>query len=258
MPELIPPNGDPWFWLTRLAQGLIDRQSRYDLLERYVIGNHPVPYGDARYVKALREMQDKAKTNYIGLVTNAPCERMEVVGFRFGDDAEDSGDEDANKMWQENDMDLMSGIAHTTAATFSRCYVLVSPPREPGKMPVITVEDPRITIVEHDPTSIRIVRAGLRMWHDDVIGHAIAVVYLPDSIHYFRGQQNEWYKNIDYDILRERIVTAGSWEYVGSEPNTIGEVPIVPLNWRPGLHGTSMAEAEEGFSIQDRINATVL
>jgi len=258
MPELIAPTGDPWFWLTRLAQGLIDRQSRYDLLERYVIGNHPIPSGDIRYVKALREMQEKAKTNYIGLVTNAPCERMEVVGFRFGDDAEDSGDEDANKMWQENDMDLMSGIAHTTAATFSRCYVLVSPPREPGKMPVITVEDPRITIVEHDPTSIRIVRAGLRMWHDDVIGHAIAVVYLPDAIHYFRGQQNEWYKNIDYDLLRERIVTAGSWEYMGSEPNMIGEVPIVPLNWRPGLHGTSMAEAEEGFSIQDRINSTVL
>ena len=260
MPELIAPSGDPMFWLTRLSQGLIDRQPRYDLLERYVIGNHPLPYGDQRYVKALREMQEKAKTNYVGLVTNAPCERMEVVGFRFGDNPDDSGDDDANRMWQGNDMDLMSVIAHTTAATFSRCYVLVSPP-DPmldPKLPIITVEDPRITIVEHDPASMRRIRAGLRMWHDDIIGHAIAVVYLPDGIHYFKGKTNEWYQNIDYDLFRQRVTSAGSWEYMGAEPNPVGEVPIVPINWRPGLHGTSQAEAEEGFSIQDRINATVL
>jgi hypothetical protein len=259
MPELVSPTGSPEFWLYRLAQGLIDRQPRYALLERYVIGNHPIPYGDQRYVKALRELQEKAKTNYVGLVTNAPCERMEVVGFRFGDNPDDSADDDANKMWQANDMDLMSVIAHTTAATFSRCYVLVSPPDESDpKVPIISIEDPRITIVEHDPASMRKIRAGLRMWHDDVIGSAIAVVYLPDATHFFKGKLNGYYQNIDYDLLRERVLGAGSWEYIGSEPNPIGEVPIVPINWRPGLHGTSMAEAEEGFTIQDRINATVL
>jgi hypothetical protein len=258
MPELVAPVGTPEFWLYRLAQGLIDRQPRYELLERYVIGNHPVPSGDQRYVRALRELQEKSKTNYIALVTNAPCERMEVVGFRFGDNAEDSGDDDANMIWQANDMDLMSSIAHSTAATYSRVYVLVSPPMDDPKVPIITVEDPRCTIVEHDPASMRKIRAGLRMWNDDVLGIAVAVVYLPDGIHYFRGKTNDYYKNIDYDTLRQRITSAGSWEYMGSEPNVIGEVPIVPINWRPGLHGTSMAEAEEGFSIQDRINATVL
>lgn len=258
MPELSNLVGTPEFWLHRLAQGLLDRRPRYEVLENYVIGNHPIPSGDKRYVKALRELQEKSKTNYISLVTNAPCERMEVVGFRFGDDPDDSADDDANKIWQQNDMDLMSVIAHTTAATFSRCYILVSPPQEEGGLPVITVEDPRITIVEHDPASIRKIRAGLRMWNDDVLGHAIAVVYLPDSIHYFRGNTNESYQNIDYDTLRDRIISAGSWQHMGYEPNPIGEVPIVPLNWRPGLHGTSMAEAEEGFTIQDRINSTVL
>lgn len=250
--------GSPEFWLTRLAQGLIDRQSRYDYLERYVVGNHPVPSGDPRYVKALRELQEKAKTNYIGLVTNAPCERMEVVGFRFGDNPDDASDDDANKMWQQNDMDIMSVIAHTTAATFSRAYVLVGPPEEGFKYPTMTVEDPRCTIVEHDPASMRKIRAGLRMWQDDVLGHVVAVVYLPDSIHYFRGKQNHFYRNIDVEILRRRVTDTTNWEYLGSEPNPIGEVPIVPINWRPGLHGSSMAEAEEGFSIQDRINATVL
>lgn len=258
MPELIAPEGTPDFWLARLAQGLIDRQERYDKLESYVVGNHPIPYGDPRYVKALRSLQEKAKTNYVGLVTNAPIERMEVVGFRFGDNPDDSADDDANKMWQQNDMDLMSNIAHLTAATFSRAYVLVSPPQEGEKYPTFTVEDPRCTIVEHDPASMRRIRAGLRMWQDDLLGKVIAVVYLPSSIHYYAGQHNGFYKNIDVETLKNRVTNSTNWEYLGSEPNSIGEVPIVPINWRPGLHGSSMAEAEEGFSIQDRINETVL
>lgn len=245
-------------WLVRLSQGLIDRQARYEWLERYVSGDHPVPGGDPRYVKALRELQQKSKTNYVALVTTSPTERMEVQGFRFGDDPDAPADEDANKIWQYNNMDLQSEIAHITAATYSRAYIMISPPDEGEKYPVVTVEDPKCTIVEHDPARTNKIRAGLKMWNDDILGHAIAIVYLPDSIHYFRGQLANFYLNIDYDTLKSRLADAGNWEYFGAVPNPLGEVPIVPLNWRPGLHGTSLAEAEEGFSIQDRINATIL
>jgi hypothetical protein len=256
--QLADNQADAEMWLARLAQGLVDRQPRYDHLENYVIGNHTLPDGDPRYVKALRELQQKSKTNYVALVTNAPCERMEVQGFRFGNDPDAPADEEANKIWQYNNMDLYSQIAHITAATFSRAYIMVSPPQDGDEYPIITVEDPRCTIVEHDPARPNIIRAGLKMWNDDIDGYVKAVVYLPDSIHYFRGRLGTFYQNIDYDTLKNRLVNTGNWEYFGAEPNPLGEVPIVPLNWRPGLHGTSMAEAEEGFSIQDRINATIL
>lgn len=245
-------------YLARLAQGLIDRQSRYEKLENYYFGNHKLPSGDPRYVKALKELQEKAKTNYVALVTNAPCERMEVQGFRFGNDPDAPADEEANQIWQFNNMDLYSEIAHVTAATYSRCYILVSPPGPGDQFPIITVEDPKCTIVEHDPARQHVIRAGLKMWDDDIEERTIAVVYLPDSIHYFRGKTANVFKNIDYDLLRGRLSSGGSWDYEGSVPNPLGEVPIVPLNWRPGLHGTSLSEAEEGFSIQDRINATIL
>lgn len=249
---------DARFWLDRLSQGLLDRQPRYDLLESYVCGDFRLPSGDPRYVKTLRELQEKAKTNYIALVTSSPVERMEVQGFRFGNDPDTPADDDANEIWQYNNMDLNSEIAHLTAATFSRSYIMVSPPKEGQKYPLITVEDPRCTIVEHDPADMNTIRAGLKMWNDDVLGYAIAVIYLPESIHYFQGNSNDYFKNIDYDILKQRVLSPGSWEYMGSEGNDLGEVPIVPLNWRPGLHGVSKSEAEEGFPIQDRINAEIL
>ena len=245
-------------WLARLAQGITDRQPRYERLERYVSGDHVLPSGDPRYVKALRELQRKAKTNYVSMITNAPCERMEVQGFRFGNDPDTPADETANEIWQYNNMDLYSEIAHMTAATYSRAYVMISPPPPGEKYPLITIEDPKCTIVEHDPARTNFIRAGLKMWNDDILGYVIAVVYLPDSIHYFRGKSGGYYQNIDYDLLKSRIVDAGNWEYMGMENNPLGEVPIVPLNWRPGLHGTSLAEAEDGFEIQDRINAEIL
>lgn len=246
-------------WLDRLAQGLIDRQARYEYLENYVNGNFKLPTGDPRYVKALKELQEKSKTNYVGLVTNAPCERMQVQGFRFGNNPDTPADETANEIWQYNNMDFNSEIAHVSAATYSRVYIMVSPPRPGSKYPLITVEDPKCCIVEHDPIDQNLIQAGLKMWEDDIAGYTLAVVFLPDSIHYFRGKPSNYYKNIDYDLLKQRVSSSsGSWEYEGSSVNTLGEVPLVPLNWRPGLHGTSKAEAEEGFPIQDRINATIL
>lgn len=244
-------------WLARLGQALIDYQPRYDYLESYVIGNFRLPSGDPRYVKALKEFQDKSRTNYISLVTSSPVERMEVQGFRFGNDPDTPADEDANRIWQSNNMDLNSEIAHLTAATFSRSYVMVSPPMPGDPWPLITVEDPRTTIVEHDPMRHNVLRAGLRMWKDDQLGYVIAVVYLPESIHYFRATDNA-FDNLTQEILKQRLVQTGTWEYVGTEQNSLGEVPIVPLNWRPGLHGASRSEAEEGFPIQDRINAEIM
>lgn len=257
-PIALDAETDARFWLERLAQGLIDRQSRYDNLENYVTGNFVLPSGDPRYVKALKEIQEKAKTNYIALVTSSPVERMQVQGFRFGEDPDAPADADANKIWQYNNMDLMSEIAHLTAATYSRCYIMVSPPKDNSKYPIITIEDPKCTIVEHDPADMNIIRAGLKMWEDDVLGMSIAVVYFPNSIHYFRGRPANFYKNIDYDLVRQRVLTSGNWEYMGAQENPLGEVPIVPMNWRPGLHGVSKSEAEEGFSIQDRINSEIV
>jgi len=76
--------GTPWWWLDRLVLRLMDRQARFDTLERYAVGNHPLPNLDKRYVRALEDLQRKATTNYCDLVIKATIQRMKVRGFRFG------------------------------------------------------------------------------------------------------------------------------------------------------------------------------
>jgi len=254
--------GTPEWWLNRLVQRLVDRQSRYDVLEAYVEGNHPLPDGDERYVVALKSMQRKARTNYIGMVTRTPVERMTIKAIRVAGEIDD----DAAQVWSSNNMDYQSPIVHLTAASLGDNYILVSP-ADPNNLfspnvPLITAEDPRVCITEADPANPQITRAGLRMWQDDTLGQIIAVLYLPDAIYKYVGPSVYDCNNLDTPGLTQRLLSGaagGGLQLVGDpEPNPIGVVPIINAGWIPSYKGISKSEAEDVIDIQDRINSTIL
>jgi hypothetical protein len=251
--------GAPYWWLNRLSRTLFGRQQRYDELENYAIGDHPLPNGDVRYVKALRELQYKARTNYIALVIKAVTGRMHVRGFRFGPTG--SADVDAMKIWNANDLDNQSPMNLNTAAVFGLTYGLVSPPVLPGGEPRITIEDPRMCVTERDPLNYSRSLAGIKMWRDSVHNIMVAQLYLPATIYTFYAY--------DSRILTEnkeaRISTdldsrphANRFTLASEEPNVLGEVPLVEGNWQPAFGPLGRAEAEDVLDIQDRINYQVL
>lgn len=249
--------GTPDWYLDRLGRRILNQQERYDLLENYMTGNHPLPSGDQRYVKALRELQKKARTNYFGLVTMAPVERMQVLGFRFG--SSEGSDEDAARIWQASEMDYQSNLLHLAAAVFGDSYVVVSPPSAEGQMPNITVEDPRYYAVELDPQKRHRVSAACKMWADDISQKIVAVVYLPDRICYYVGPNIRDVDLRSVPALTDRLFghTTGL-TLTHEEINPIGEVPVVRFSWRMTFTSTSMGEAEDVTDIQDRINSEIL
>lgn len=251
--------GTPDWWLIRLGKKLKAASTRYDLLERYYTGNHPLPEGDRRCRELFRRLQDKARTNYCQLIVDAPRERLKVVGFRTGGEGSDQTDRDAWKVWQANKLDANAGLVHTAALKFGVAYVIVGPNPNPDGAPVITVEDPREVTHESDPVNWRNVRAAIKTWHDEVEQRHFAVVYLPNSIHYYRsvrkfagphpgrGKWSESWWEDDPDTN-------------DGEPaaNTIGVVPVIPFVNRPDLKGCGTGEFEGVIDIQDRINNEVL
>lgn len=137
LPNMNVP-GTPEWWLARLVNRLMIRQQHYAKLRDYAEGRHPLPTGDARYVRALQEVQRKSRTNYINLVIQAVTERMRVRAFRFGPDGK--ADPDAKRIWFANNGALLSSICIKDAAIFGHCYALVSPPdpervKEIGSLP---------------------------------------------------------------------------------------------------------------------------
>ena len=72
-----------------------------------------------------------------------------MQGFRFGSSTD--ADQDAWTIWQHNNLDLYSRIAHTEAIKTGNAYVLVAPPDAPGDPARITVEHPSQCIIARDP-----------------------------------------------------------------------------------------------------------
>lgn len=241
--------GSPGRLFKRLGLELASRQPRYDLLDRYATGDHPLPEGHDRCRDAYRKFQRKARNNYTGLAVEAVAERLRLAGFRTGASGSEVSDSDAWNIWQANWLDADSKLIHRAALTFGESYVIVGPPQPGSSYPTITPEDPRQVIVEYDPLHRRTARAALKMWHDDAENVSMAFLYLPDVILTAVSERHD----------RQSTFNPNVWDWVG-EPvaNPIGIVPIVRFAGRPSLDGTSLGEFEDVIDVQDRMNNSVL
>lgn len=246
--------GSPGWWLRTLNARLTARRSKFDLLDRYDTGEHPLPEGDERCREMFRLFQRKARSNYTGLVVESTLERMHITGFRTGGDSTTAVDKEAWRIWQANHLDADSDLVHRSMLVMSHAYVIVGANSQDTATPIITPEDPRQVIVDVSPVDRRTVRAGLKTYTDDTVGGQVAVVYLPESIHYFVR------KGVGWEILKDPVV------------NDLGEVPVVRFQNRPrltvdrgnvvfdspGVVDEAMSEFAGIIDIQDRVNDTLL
>lgn len=275
-PTDAPEPGSPLWWLLRLDKKLAERCKRYEVLDRYYRGDHPLPEGDERARELFRKFQRKARTNYMRFVANAVTDRLSIIGFRAGADA-DTSDADAWRIWQANHLDADSSMVHDAAAKFSDAYVIIGPADdddddlEDGPSPVITGEDPREVIVDTDPVNRRVVRSAAKIWTDDYDGKRHAIVYLPEAFHYFveDAPQSDHGESEPAAWMPELVNDEGvdSDDLDGDQgdlpTNTIVNpiaptVPVVRFVTDPDLKGEGIGEFEDVIDIQDRINDTIL
>jgi hypothetical protein len=251
--------GSPGWWLLRLGRKLSAEQPRFDRLESYWSGNPPLPFGNRRMREAYRRLQKMSRTNFGLLLVESVVERLSVVGFRAGADGTQDTDKAAWKLWQANCLDADSTLVHRAALTMSRAYAIVGEdPDRPGK-PLVTAEDPRQVIHEASPTNRRKVVAAVKTWRDDVVGRQLAVVYLPDTVHYYQATAS-----MKSDATAEQVWQLGAWEIDESEfpggvaRNPFNIVPVVPFVNRPLINGEGVGEFEDVVDILDRINTSIL
>lgn len=261
-PKVNPENGSPEWWVRYLVNQLMTRRYEYKVREAYFNGNHPRPKGDVRYMKALGHLQDLSATNYIGMITSTPVERMQIRGFRFGEPG--STDDDAAAIWNENDMDLQAHSIHMNAAKYGLAYALVTPAAQGEKYPTITSEDPRTAIVYRDPIHPTKAIAGLRMWEDEVLGRILAVLYLPEGSYGFIGPYIYETDGMSLQDLRQRLIdqtpSPAGFQRAGfvANPEDLQEVPLVEYVWRPDTGALPQPECGlEVRTVQDRINQQV-
>lgn len=251
------PNTPDW-WLLRLGKKLEADRNRLDTLDAYWRGNHPVPFGNQKMREAYRKFQKQSKTNFCKLVAESVTERLKVTGFRTGSDGSETLDKTAWGWWQANHLDADSGLVHRAAIVMSRAYVIVGPHPTQEGLPLVTGEDPRQVIHESAPDNRRRRLAALKTWWDDISGLQLAVLYLPDSIHYYRSSEKTSTPVEGIFRASSKWEIDNSEEETGSVDNPFGEVPVVPFLNCPDLGGSTLGEFEDVLPVQDRINTEVL
>lgn len=254
----------PEWWLHRLTQKLNSERKRTDYLEDLYRGNHPLPTVPEKFRELFRGFQVLSRTNYLSLVVESPLERMNVVGFRVGD--EKTTDDATWQRWQQAHLDADQVAVHRMMLSLRRGYTMVGMhPRRPGQV-VITPEHPTQVTHEAWPEDRREVRAALKLWVDDIGGFLRANVYLPKGeaglnagrVFKYRGPKNGAQDILltsqTPDLLRTAYM---EWDLMSSEPTGLDEVPITPFENRYDPKLGPRGEFEDVIDIQLRVNNTI-
>ena len=261
----MPPNlpvGTPLWWLARLHGKLADLHDPLHTLSDYYEGKHPLAFATPKYRRAFDALLRNLSDNWCGVVVDAVEERLNVQGFRIhqegaSDALQDSpGDQVAWTIWQRNNMDAGSQMAHLEALIKGYSNILVWGDSD-GKA-LITPEDPTQTYVEMVPGSRTERAAAIKEWRDDWTGDINATLYLPDLIYKYRAptpkvegggepalpQHPKW---------EPRVPEDEPWPL----PNPLGVVPMVPLENRPRMLDRCDSEIRTVIPLQNACNKLV-
>lgn len=253
--------GSAEWWLKRLMKRLELRAPTLRVYDDYYDGNQPLAFASDKFKEAFgdrfRSLRKPFTSNFSALVVDGTAERMAVQGFRFNDP---KGDKDLWAIWQENDMDGNSQIAHIESLIKGLSYALVTPTGD-GGTPVITVEDALDTILERSPLDRRRRLAALKRWIDDD-NHMVIYVYLPDAIYKYRTEGPYDPKNVMWEADGGSAAWPGNLKLTPLEmpdeewplPNPLGQVPVVELPNRPRLKKDGQSEIAAVMGNQDAIN----
>jgi hypothetical protein len=153
------------------------------------------------------------------IVIGALEERVDVVGFRIGEKV----DADLWALWQSNNLDEASQLAHEEALVHGRSYVMTWV--DENGDPRITVESARQCYVLHAPGSRRRI-AGLKRWVED--GFAHVTLFTPKHVMRFRSIgriPGDELGNMTLDVAS----VGANFELRRKVDNPLGVVPIIPL-----------------------------
>lgn len=173
--------------------------------QAYYDGEQPLSYMQPELLAELEGRVRQVVINWPQLVVDSLEERLDVEGFRLGDEVDDR----IWGWWQANDLDVFSQEGHLDALICGRAYIAVGSNEDDPETPLITVESPEQVWASRDPRT-RKVTAAVKTWRDD------------DHV--------DWLTLYRPELTAHWRLAGGTWESTADvDRHQLGRVPMVPL-----------------------------
>ena len=232
-------------WLARLTKRMDDRALRLAILRSYMDGNAPLPEGAEGCRDAYKAFQKKARTNFGELVVEAVTERMNPAGFTLNGEPKD--DDALRSIYKANHLGIGIGDVLRDMVGLSAGYMIVG--EDSPKRALVTCERPEQVITEQSASRPDQVRAGVKVYRDEVDEFDVAYVHIPGQVATYYRPLREQSTSRPLKYFRAQ----GDWTFAGVEDSGLKFVPIFPFLNRGGL-----GEFEPHVDILDRINWNIL
>jgi hypothetical protein len=190
--------------------------------------------------QTFRTFLAESGANWCELVVNAVAERLQVVGFRFGDQADSDA---AWEIWQANSLDADAELMQTDALVQGNSFLLVQPDDDNPTGVSMTGESALQATVLYEPGSRRKRIAGYKRFQTEpwdtllsgVSGGVTEVLILPDVV----------------------VTWSPGSSTPDVQPNPAGLVGLVEIAPQPRTLGLPRSELHSAVSIQDRVHTTI-
>jgi hypothetical protein len=213
----------------------------YDDLNRYYTATQPIQFLHEEVREQTNGRLKCLAINWARVIVGAIEERLDVEGFRVGDQA---SEDDLWRMWQANNLDEWSQLGHTDSMVNGRAFGIAWGDEEDPTTPRLTVESATQVTCQYVPGTTELAAAA-KFYNDnpgELMSEATGWLYLPDRVERYRG------------TVRGTGFT--TWAEDGPPlPNPLGVVPVVPLVNRPKLTDLcGESELTDVIPILDAVN----
>ncbi len=228
--------------LPRLLNQLSGDMMLLQMLDRYYTGNQPLSFLAPEVQRRVQGRLRSLVLNWARLVVNSLEERLDVEGFRLAQDQ--PADDELWRIWQANDLDEGSQMAHVDSLVHGRSFAIVWANEDDPRTPLITVESAEQMTVQFEPGTTRVVAAAKHWAQDDMV---YATLYLPNMIERYVAPQVP---------SGGKVAAPADWT-LREDPiqHDLGVVPVVPFLNRPRLmHPLGESELTDLLPLVDAVN----
>lgn len=246
----MPLSADEAATVDRLSQSLMNSQNALTRSQLYYEGQQRLHQLGLAVPPSLHQFL--TIVNWPRMVCDGIEERLDIEGFRFP--GVDEADEDLWRIWQDNNLDEESQLAHLDALIFGRSYICVGANEADPQTPLVTVESPFELIHETDPRTRR-PGAALRLYGVENGRPTKATLYLPNSTVWLQLNDSARWVEVDRDDHQVGVVMVVPVinRSRASDRNGVTEMAdVIPLTDAAARTLTNLQLAQETHSVPQR------